>query len=407
MMLLLALTIAPGLAICLFVFYHDVYNREPALNLVMSFVWGMLAILPAAFIEFNTISSADKNITQIISSTYLLIAFVEEFSKFMVLRFYAFTRRSFDEPLDGIVYSVMISMGFATMENLGYVFASHNGLMVALSRMFTTVPAHATFAIIMGYYVGKAKFDVVHRSRLLFLGVFWASFVHGTYDLFLFLNESNWVHEYVPELLLTLGAIVSLYIAIRFSLKLIRLHRLTSQKLFELEPVFTIRHASDEDIALIRELSFQVWPQTYAGILSKEQIDYMLDRMYSEASLHQQLQDDHHFILVYNAGVPVGFASYSQLDGNVFKLHKIYIVPVHQGRGTGRFVIEKIIEDIKEQGAATLQLNVNRNNVARHFYERLGFEVVGEEDINIGNGFFMNDYIMEKKLGLQQMPLSA
>ena len=406
-MLLLALTIAPGLAICLFIFYHDVYNREPALTLIMSFVWGMIAIIPAAFVEFNTVRGYGRNITEIVSSTYLLIALVEEFSKFLVLRYYAFTRKSFDEPLDGIVYSVMISMGFATMENVGYVFASHNGLMVALSRMFTTVPAHATFAVIMGYYVGKAKFEVTNRTHLLFLGVFWASFIHGTYDLFLFLNEINWVHQYVSELLLTSCAIISLYIALRFSIKLIRLHRLTSQKLFELEPVFTIRHASDEDITLIRELSMQVWPQTYSGILSVEQIEYMLDRMYSEASLHQQLHDKHQFLIVYNAGVPVGFASYSELEPTLFKLHKIYVLPIHQGRGTGRFIIEKIIHEISKQGAKILQLNVNRNNVARHFYEKLGFEVIGEEDINIGNGFFMNDYVMEKKIDFQEMPMTA
>jgi len=396
-MLLIALAIAPGLAISIFIFYHDVYNREPAVNLIMSFVWGMLAILPAAFIEFNTIDDNNTSIPQIIFSTYLLIALAEELSKFLVLRYYAFTRSSFDEPLDGIVYSVMVSMGFATMENVGYVFESQNGLMVALSRMFTTVPAHATFAIIMGYFVGKAKFEVAHRSWLLFLGVFWATFIHGTYDLFLFLNESYLIHAYVPELLLTIGAIISLYVALRLSLKLIRLHRLTSQKLFESEPVFTIRHATDEDITLIRELSLQVWPQTYAAILSKEQIDYMLDMMYSEASLHKQLQDDHQFVIVYNAGVPVGFASYSQPEPTVFKLHKIYVVPGQQGKGTGRFIIEKIISEIREEGARTLLLNVNRNNVARHFYEKLGFSVIGEEDIDIGNGFFMNDYIMEKQ----------
>lgn len=398
-MLLVALSIAPGLAICLYIFYHDVYNREPAVNLIMSFVWGMLAIIPAAIVEFNTINDEDQSIAQIIGSTYLLIALVEELSKFLVLRYYAFTRSSFDEPLDGIVYSVMVSMGFATMENVGYVLEAQNGLMVAFSRMFTTVPAHATFAIIMGYFVGKAKFEIAQRKRLLFLGVFWATFIHGTYDIFLFLNESDLVHEYVPELLLTIGAVISLYVALRLSLKLIRLHRLTSQKLFESEPVFTIRHATDADITLIRELSLQVWPQTYAAILSKEQIDYMLDMMYSEASLHRQLQKKHQFVIVYNAGVPVGFASYSQLEPTIFKLHKIYVVPIQQGKGTGRFIIEKIIAEIREQGAQTLLLNVNRNNVARHFYEKLGFTVIGEEDIDIGNGFFMNDYVMEKQFG--------
>ena len=84
--------------------------------------------------------------------------------------------------------------------------------------------------------------------------------------------------------------------------------------------------------------------------------------------------------------------------GTTWKLHKIYILATQQGKGTGKFVIDHIIKEIKLQGAIALQLQVNRNNKARSFYEKLGFVVIDEADFDIGNGYFMNDYVMEKKL---------
>ncbi len=401
-MLLLALAIAPGLAICIYVLYHDVHNREPAVNMIMSFFWGMLCIVPAVFIERMVYPQFGKTIPGIIASAFVAVAFIEESSKFLVLRYYSFTRRSFDEPLDGIVYSILVSMGFAMVENVFYVF--QHGMPVAFLRMFTSVPAHATFAIIMGYYTGKAKFDRQRRSYLLALGLGGAILAHGTYDAFLLLGENDWIRQNVSDALLFAGALASLYIAIRLSRKLIRLHHLTSMQLFHGQPQITFRKATDEDILLIKELVVQVWPQTYANILSAEQIEYMMDMMYSEAALHQQMQDNHQFLIVYNSGIPIGFASYSEVEPTVYKLHKIYLLPLQQGRGSGRIVIEEILKDITPKGATSLILNVNRNNLAKSFYEKLGFEVIKIEDVPIGNGFFMNDYIMEKKISLSHTP---
>jgi ribosomal protein S18 acetylase RimI-like enzyme len=160
----------------------------------------------------------------------------------------------------------------------------------------------------------------------------------------------------------------------------------------------TIRNATLKDIPLIRDLTFKVWPQTYSAILTREQIDYMLELIYSEASLQKQMNDNHHFIIVHEGDSPVGFASYSETKPQIYKLHKIYVIHNQQGKGTGRFVIDQIITNIKALGAKRLQLNVNRNNKAKDFYEKLGFTAIGEEDIDIGNGYFMNDYIMEKEL---------
>jgi ribosomal protein S18 acetylase RimI-like enzyme len=162
--------------------------------------------------------------------------------------------------------------------------------------------------------------------------------------------------------------------------------------------MFTVTDAFKTDIPLIRELCLQVWPQTYAPILSKEQIDYMLEMMYSETSLKQQMQEGSQFILIHENDEPVGFASFQETAPGVYKLHKIYVLPSQQGKGTGRFMLDNIISRIKKKGAKALQLQVNRYNKAKSFYEKLGFVVVKEADFDIGNGYFMNDYVMEKKL---------
>lgn len=159
-----------------------------------------------------------------------------------------------------------------------------------------------------------------------------------------------------------------------------------------------IKNARIDDIPLIRELTFKVWPQTYAAILSSEQIDYMLEMMYSEASLKKQMNEGSQFIIVYNNNVPVGFAAYFIKEPGIYKLDKIYILPSQQGKGTGKFLLYHIIAEIKNKNAKALQLQVNRFNKAKIFYEKFGFTVLYEKDFDIGNGYFMNDYVMEKKL---------
>ena len=162
--------------------------------------------------------------------------------------------------------------------------------------------------------------------------------------------------------------------------------------------MLSIRNASVADVRLIRELTFKVWPETYAAIISQQQIDYMLEMMYSEASLKNQMEEGSRFIIAEDGAEPAGFASYEEIKSTVFKLHKLYILASQQGKGTGSFVIDYIINVIRQQGATILQLQVNRNNKAKNFYERLGFMVIEEADFDIGGGYFMNDYIMEKSL---------
>jgi len=158
---------------------------------------------------------------------------------------------------------------------------------------------------------------------------------------------------------------------------------------------YSIRSATTNDIELIRSLCFEVWPQTYASIISKEQIEYMLHCMYSPLSLQQQMEEGAHFILLYCNTQPVGFASYQAMTPTHCKLHKLYVLPPQQGKGGGRIMIQHILEKIKEKGMQHLELQVNRNNSAVTFYERLGFYKREIADFDIGNGFFMNDYIMQ------------
>jgi RsiW-degrading membrane proteinase PrsW (M82 family) len=232
-MLLLALAIAPGLAISIYFFLKDQYNREPRRHLLISFFLGILSALIAVIAETLLIDrfhiEPKRSIASAIIMAYPIVALAEEWSKYIMVRLYAFPKPEFDEPFDGIVYAVMVSMGFATVENIAYVMQTGYG--TAILRMFLSVPAHASFAIIMGYYLGKAKFGGNRRTLLLMTGLFWAVFWHGTYDLFLFLQENEMVNLYVSDGLLFSGAILSFLLAIRLSAKAIREHALLSEKM--------------------------------------------------------------------------------------------------------------------------------------------------------------------------------
>ncbi len=397
-MTLLALAIAPGLAICFYIFLKDIYNKEPKRLLLASFLFGVIAIIPAYFIENFFMPYFGNGIIHTAVYAFAVVALSEELSKFLVLRFYCFRKKSFDEPLDGIVYSVMVSMGFATLENISYVMVY--GYNTAFVRMFLSVPAHATFAVVMGYFAGKAKFDSNNSFRYLLTGLFWAVFFHGTFDFFLFLERSPEVKPFVSDGLLFAGAIVSYIIAIRLSRKHIKIHQQLSKQVYlDKQLKFEIRKASLSDIPLIRKLSLLVWPQTYSSIISQEQINYMLEMMYSETSLSKQMTEEGcTFLIVYENENPVGYASYAYEADGIWKLQKLYVLPDQQGKGTGKLLVNQILESIKPLGAKSLQLQVNRINKAKEFYEKLGFNIITTADFDIGNGYFMNDYVMEKKL---------
>lgn len=158
-----------------------------------------------------------------------------------------------------------------------------------------------------------------------------------------------------------------------------------------------IRFAVKEDMPVIEQLAREIWPAAYKHSHTPEQLEYMLQLMYSQAALQQQLAGGHSFMLAQLDNKPVGFASYSLQDTpGVYKLHKLYVLTGIQGKGIGKSILDFVMQQLSALQATALRLNVNRQNKARLFYEKLGFSVIGEEDNDIGNGYFMNDYVMEK-----------
>ncbi|MFN8355935.1 MAG: GNAT family N-acetyltransferase [Spirosomataceae bacterium] len=161
-----------------------------------------------------------------------------------------------------------------------------------------------------------------------------------------------------------------------------------------------IASATEADAELIELLARQIWPDAYQEILDPEQMEYMLKWMYSPATLRQQMQDGHTFLMAYLDNEAVGFAGFSikDSDSRYWKLHKLYLLPSTQGKGFGKQLLEEVYRRVREGGGDYLDLNVNRNNKAQFVYQKLGFEIIESGDFSIGNGYFMNDYIMRKKL---------
>jgi GNAT superfamily N-acetyltransferase len=161
----------------------------------------------------------------------------------------------------------------------------------------------------------------------------------------------------------------------------------------------TIREATPADIPTINRLAAAIWEPTYRPILSKEQIDYMFQVIYTNEALQQQMQEGQTFLILYEGVTPLGFTAFSVKDepGKVYKLNKIYLLPERQGEGLGKLMLDAVEERVSKAGALYLDLNVNRYNKAKSFYERCGYQVHQEEDIPIGP-YWMNDYIMRKQL---------
>lgn len=162
-----------------------------------------------------------------------------------------------------------------------------------------------------------------------------------------------------------------------------------------------IYKATPQDIPTIQQIAETTWWPTYEPIVAPGQVRYMLDRFYTAEVLTQQMvSNEQVFLILTEDGTPVGFAAYGPRKENpdVYKLHKLYCLPQTQGKGYGRMLVEKVEEAVKQAGKHILELNVNRHNNAKAFYERLGFSLAYDEDIDIGEGFFMIDHVLRKEL---------
>jgi|SRR5690606_5446413 len=158
-----------------------------------------------------------------------------------------------------------------------------------------------------------------------------------------------------------------------------------------------LRKAKYHEISVIQAIGVECYRATYPPILGDQQVEYMLNKFYTLSSLKGQMDQGHVFLIVSDNHKDLGFASYNLVDAEsgAYHLQKLYVLPEAQGSGLGRLMIESVIETCRKNGGKTLSLNVNRYNTALTFYKKLGFTVVKTVDIDIGNGYFMNDYVME------------
>ncbi len=218
--LLFLLAIFPGLLISYLIYRMDKYEKEPWWQLAICFALGAALVWVAYHVERWLGQSAYMmtvdmpSIVFLFLDAFIVVGFTEEFLKFVAVRGYIFREEAFNEPMDGIVYTVLVAMGFATAENIQYVM--DGGWETGLVRMFTAVPAHGMLAVIMGYFIGIAKFDVYDRPRMYFRGIALAVLGHGAYDFFI-------LQQYYPAL--GMLALVLLVVGYRLSYKLIRLHQ--------------------------------------------------------------------------------------------------------------------------------------------------------------------------------------
>lgn len=163
----------------------------------------------------------------------------------------------------------------------------------------------------------------------------------------------------------------------------------------------TIRKATLADIPVIQGIADVAFPDTYKDIITPEQCDYMMDMMYSTLSLTRQMTGEHHtYLLCCNDNKPVGYVSVQPIGKDVFDLQKIYVLPEMQHHHIGKFLFENAVKLIREMHPepCRMELHVNRYNKALGFYEHMGMTKLREGDYDIGNGFYMNDYIMGLEL---------
>lgn len=165
--------------------------------------------------------------------------------------------------------------------------------------------------------------------------------------------------------------------------------------------MLTIQQGLPSDTATIRDIAYRTWPDTYGNIVPAAQLEYMLELFYSDEALTAQMEEKRHrFILVKESDVVLGFASYEHnyLGQNTTRLHKIYLLPESQGKGAGKLLIDAVVKVATDNQSDVVSLNVNRFNTAVTFYQKMGFEIVGEEDVALDHGYLMEDYKMEYKI---------
>ena len=180
--MLFILSITPSILLMVFFYVRDKYEKEPKKMLLKAFIFGVLAIIPALILEviLTALGPQDTGVISTLYISFIVAGLTEELIKYVFLRNFILKSPEFNEMYDGIVYGVFLSLGFATTENILYVL--QGGVSVAVLRLLTAVPAHALFGTVMGYYLGKARFYGISKSKLIFNGLLIPVVLHGIYD---------------------------------------------------------------------------------------------------------------------------------------------------------------------------------------------------------------------------------
>ena len=215
--IIIALAVFPGLLICFLIYRYDKYEREQSLPLLISFLLGAVSTVPAMKLEAIGLKygfNDPDSFGMLLVYAFIIVAFSEELVKFVAMLIYPYHQSFFNEPFDGIVYALMIGMGFATTENI--LYAGEYGFETTLVRAFTAVPMHGVMAVLSGYFIGKSKFNTGKRWAYLAMGFLIAVFAHGLYDFFILQNYYEWLMG-VATFVLAIGGF--------FAIKLIKEQR--------------------------------------------------------------------------------------------------------------------------------------------------------------------------------------
>lgn len=200
-MYLLLLALAPAVLLMLYVYFRDKYEKEPVGLILKGILLGAIIIFPVGFFE-NYISRGGVGLSRFPKAAYdafFVAAATEEVFKFLMVYMLIWRNRNFNEKFDGIVYAVSVSLGFAAIENLFYVF-SNSSMQVGILRAFTAVPGHTIFGIVMGFYLGMARFGGKSSGKFMLQALLVPWFLHGIYDFLLMSQHPVLLVVFIPFL---------------------------------------------------------------------------------------------------------------------------------------------------------------------------------------------------------------
>lgn len=195
MLAIIIAALAPGLALLTFFYLKDRYQPEPLKMVIRLFIFGAIIGFPVMIIQYGIKTEVTNHI---VFTSFISVGLLEEFFKWFIIYFLVYNHSEFDEAYDGIVYAVAVSLGFATLENFLYLMTE--GLSIAIIRALLPVSGHALFGVIMGYYLGLAKFMPKRSSqiKMLMLSIMYPILIHGSYDLLIYSSQIYWLWTVIP-----------------------------------------------------------------------------------------------------------------------------------------------------------------------------------------------------------------